>query len=94
MQIQVKADDGTLVNIEVPLNLPSEERAEELRELYTKHVKHNEGHWKGPCWAVVPTELADDVAEAMNFMGSIVDARNEFVGSVLLSSRGYSAHGF
>lgn len=82
------------ITIIVPSNTPSNDRAEVLREMYNKHVKHNDGHWKGPCWAVVPTEIADDVAEAMNFMGSIVDARNEFVGSVLLSSRGYWAHGF
>lgn len=82
------------VTIIVPRNTPNNDRAEVLRELYTKHVKHNTEHWKGPCWAVVPTEIADDVAEAMNFMGSVVDARNEFVGSVLLSSQGYWVHGF
>lgn len=82
------------VTIIVPSNIPSNDRAEVLRELYSKHVKHNTGNWKGPCWALVPEEVADDVADAMNFMGSIVDDRNAIPGQVLLSSKGYWAHGF
>jgi hypothetical protein len=52
--------------------------------------------WKGPCYANVPATIADDVAEAMDFMGAIVDSRETCTDgvTVALFSRGYRAHGF
>ena len=71
-----------------------DERADRLRALYTEHVTHPDGHWKGSARAVVPKEIADEVQKAMNFMGSLVDSRQEVEGWVLLTSLGYWAHGF
>jgi hypothetical protein len=104
--VQATATDGTVIDLvipaDVPLNPTAEElaalneRAEYLRGLYTKHVEHPDGHWKGQATAYVPEELADDVAEAMDFVGSIVDERHPRNpdGHVTLYSRGYWAHGF
>ena len=84
------------VTISVLNNTPSQERAEYLRGLYTKWVKHPGGHWKGPATATVPDDLLGDVGEAMDFMGSIVDDYHEDVrpGYGTLVSDGYWAHGF
>lgn len=82
------------VTITVPTDLPTADRAEYLRALWTTHVKCGE-HWKGPCYANVPEAIADDVAEAMEFMGAIVDSRDPITtGGVALFSKGYWAHGF
>ena len=93
--VKVKAEDGTEVEIGVPVGpLPSDERADELRALYREHVKHPHGR-HGPAWALVPTKIADDVAEAMDFIGDIVDEREDWpAGQTFLRSDGYSAHGF
>ncbi len=78
----------------------TDKQADRLRSLYNEHVKPTgrgalAGHWKGPCRAVVPAELADEVAVAMNFMGSLVDSTRVLrSGRVELRSRGYWAHGF
>ena len=97
--VKVKAEDGTEIEICVPVrSLPSDERAEELRALYREHVEHPDGHWKGRATAVVPVEVVDDVVEAMDFMGSIVDQRYECDSAdgrkAILISNGYWAHGF
>ena len=95
-KITAHADDGTCVEIVVPTNIPSNDRAEVLRALYREHVKPDQqGEWKGPCRALVPAMIADDVADAMDFFGSIVDARQGRAGAMVeLFSRGYWAHGF
>jgi len=84
-----------------PVLIPEEKRGEVLRRLYSEHVKplpfgpKKETHWKGPCAAEVPAMIADDVAEAMAFMGSIVDSQRDLPsGHVRLYSEGYWAHGF
>ena len=71
----VLAEDGTPVEIRVPDSLPDEARAEQLCAAYRDHIRHETDDWKGPAWAVVPRALEDDMAEAMEFMGSIVDIR-------------------
>jgi len=74
----------------------TDEKAEKLCKLYSQHVRHPDGHWKGFAEAEVPFDIADDVAEAMGYHGSIVDFRavNEAAGTVILTSQGYWAHGF
>lgn len=89
------------ITLVVPASVPSADRAEILRRLYSEHVRplpfgpKKETHWKGPCAAEVPAAIADDVSEAMTFMGSIVDDRRELPGGLVrLYSEGYWAHGF
>lgn len=68
-----------------------EERLKECQALY------GSGAQLGPCYANVPADIADDVAEAMDFMGAIVDDRRPITdgsGRIALFSRGYRAHGF
>ena len=69
---------------------------EYLRELAQKHVKPIEkgGHWKGPCYALVDPSIADDVSEAMDFIGALVLDEQEKDGKALLLSNGYWANGF
>lgn len=92
------ATDGTPVRVIMPdpSTIPTQDRADVLRDLYRTHVKSLDasGHWKGPCEARVPHAIADDVADAMDFMGSIVDTRMTFADCVWLYSEGYWAHGF
>lgn len=85
----------------VPAIVPAPDRSAILQQLYKEHVRplpfgpKKETHWKGPCAAEVPVAIADDVAEAMDFMGSIVDDRRDLPGgNVRLYSEGYWAHGF
>ena len=94
--VKMIAEDGTEIAVKVPFNLPTEERAEQLRALYKAHVRHpGDGHWKGECHAVVQNSLAADVEEAMSFIGSIVDEKVVMKnGKTLLYSKGYWAHGF
>lgn len=75
VMVALTAEDGTFVSVGMPSQIPSPERADVLRALYKAHVKHPGGHWKGVAVAAVPAALADDVADAMDFMGSIVDFR-------------------
>jgi hypothetical protein len=85
------------VEVTFPVNLPSDDRCDYLQTLWSTHVKFAGQDWKGPCYANVPGEIADDVAEAMEFMGAIVDTRNPITdgsGQVALFSKGYRAHGF
>jgi hypothetical protein len=94
-KIEVTATDGTKVSVVVPTNLPSNDRAEILRKLYSDYVRelNPELGWKGPCQAIVPADMASLVAEAMNFMGSVVDKRETLPsGYVKLNSRGYYHH--
>ncbi len=70
------------------------EQANKLRSLYNEYVKHPEGHWKGKAFAIVPKEIASQVADAMDFMGSLVDCETPIGDQVLLKSAGYWAHGF
>lgn len=97
VEVVVAATDGTTVTLMVPASLPSDDRANYLRALYTEYVRPDGGDsWKGPCHAHVPSALADNVAEAMDFMGSIVDTRSlaKNLDIVVLRSKGYHAHGF
>ena len=98
------------VEVTFPLDIPTHERAEYLRSLWTQHVQYGQQNvaamaakgiaytpdWKGPCYANVPKAIADDVAEAMDFMGALVDDRTPCSDgeTVALFSRGYRAHGF
>ena len=89
------------ITLVVPSEVPADDRAEVMRRLYKEHVKplpfgpKRELHWKGPCAAEVPAAIASDVADAMNFMGSIVDDRRDLPGGIVrLYSDGYWAHGF
>ena len=72
--VTMKAEDGTLHKVTVPTHVPTNERADYLRSLVSKHMV-SPGHWKGPAAAVVPAELADDMAEAMEFIGALIDFR-------------------
>lgn len=85
----------------VPAIVPGPDRSTLLQQLYKEHVRplpfgpKREVHWKGPCAAEVSATIADDVAQAMDFMGSIVDDRRDLPGGrVRLYSEGYWAHGF
>lgn len=92
---QAKTTDGETVTLSAPAELPTEERAEYLRDLWNQYVEQLEGHWKGAVRAEVPVCLADDVAEAMGFMGAHVDARaDRSTYRVQLFSKGYWAHGY
>lgn len=85
------------VTLVVPADVPSNARCDVLVALYSEHVKPLTagGHWKGPCFAEVASDIAADVAEAMLHMGSIVDDRQELAGGLVrLYSEGYWAHGF
>src|SRR3990172_6615812 len=96
-KVTVKCDDGSLVDLVVPTDLPTEERAEELRTAYSKYVSTVEAGacWKAACHALVPEAEAATVAEAMSFMGSEVDERTELPGGLVhLFSKGYWAHGY
>lgn len=76
---------------------PTAKRGEQLQALYKEHVKslEEDGHWKGRCYADVPAELVDDVREAMDYMGSLVDNEQPLAGGgTRLHSEGYWAHGF
>lgn len=76
---------------------PTQKRAEQLRVLYNEHVTALKPEFgqKGPVEAVVPAALVDDVREAMDFMGSLVDNEEDVAGGkVRLYSEGYYAHGF
>lgn len=91
------ATDGTEITIVVPDVEPiSDARADELRELFRRHSLEIDGHWKGALEAWVPTDRADDVAEAFEFMGALIDERRTTAGGRItyLFSKGYWAHGF
>ena len=75
--------------------MATNERAEELRALVKEHmVNLDEGlGWKGPVEAVVPRDIAPDVAEAMDFVGAIVDTQTVAGDNkVRLYSQGYYVH--
>lgn len=95
--VRGKTSEGLdiIAPIIIPTDVPPPDRAEYLHELYKKWVTHPDGHWKGPAIATVPAHLANDVAEAMDFMGSVVDRRTPMDGGRYeLYSDGYWAHGF
>ncbi len=79
--VSVQSEDGETIKLVVPTNLPSNARAEQLRAIYNEHVRHLDD-WKGRAVACVPAEIADDVCEAMNFMGSLVDVKRVCVDNV------------
>lgn len=71
----------------------AQKRANKLRSLYSEYVKHPDGNWKLRAEALVPAEIAGEVAEAMDFIGSRVDERRDLGnGLVFLRSDGYYAH--
>lgn len=90
-------------------NVNTGERAAYLEGLWSTHVNFVEENaakkqgvpwtldWKGPCYAIVPADLARDMTEAMDFRGALVDERRvvpDGSGRVALISHGYRAHGF
>lgn len=88
---------GIQITITGTANTTTDERAEYLRKLYKEHVHPVKpgDHWKAACTAIVPSELAADVREAMDFHGSLVDDTKPLAnGMTLLYSLGYWAHGF
>lgn len=79
------------------LNRRSNEWYEYLHKLAQDHMQTVEpgGHWKGPTFAIVDENIADDMAEAMDFVGALVDGESKVEGGkVRLYSEGYWAHGF
>ncbi|MAH47723.1 hypothetical protein CMI37_18020 [Candidatus Pacearchaeota archaeon] len=88
----------TVVNNLLQSSAKREDRTahqERMKSLYDQHIEHPDDHWKGRAVAKVAPEIAGEVEEAMNYMGSIVDSRRELKnGLVKLYSRGYWAHRF
>ena len=77
------------------LQKQARKRAATLRALYREHVEHPHGdkNWQRGAEALVPAEIADDVAEAMGFVGSAVaERRDRSNGLVFLRSSGLRAH--
>ena len=94
--VQATTTEGQTMDLTIPASLPSNERADYLRGLWDAHVAELDDHWKGRVQAVVTNDLADDVAEAMEFMGALVDKREAMGGGrkTWIFSQGYWAHGF
>lgn len=92
--LNMTATDGTPVHVVVPTDLPTNEQADLLRDLYKQHVK--QGGSDGRCYAQVRPDIADLVAAAMEFMGAHIDDRivNAQTGTVSLFSKGPKAHGY
>lgn len=67
---------------------------DKLVKLYAAYVKHPDGHWKGRAECIVPIDIVDDVAEAMDYHGSVVDFRRTTSSgqAVVLISKGYWHH--
>ncbi len=79
----------------IPTSIPTADRADYLRALFDAYGRQLDGHWKGRIEATVHVDLATDMADAMDFMGAIVDRKRTLTsGMVRISSRGYWAHGF
>lgn len=96
MLYAMKVDRNDPVNGFPVAPMPTQERAELLRKAYNQYVTHPDGHWKGRAQARLhDKETAALVAEAMDFMGSIVDEITLLPsGAINLYSDGYWAHGF
>jgi hypothetical protein len=93
--LEVAATDGTKFTVAVPNSLPTEDRAKRLRWLFSKYAHLLDSDWRGRVEAIVTADMADDMADAMNFMGAKVDSRTALSnGAVKLTSRGYWAHGY
>ena len=101
--VTVVATDGTPITLAVPTTIPTEERAEYLRALFGGKVAEclmyfpgaERGEWRGPVYAVCPSTLVEDVKEALEFMGALVDRVLSLPdGRVTVMSDGYWAHGF
>ncbi len=77
--VTMKATDGSEVKITIPTEVPSNERADYLLALYNEyvHAVGVTGHWKDEALGICLPELAADVAEAMDFMGALVDLRSD-----------------
>jgi len=82
-------------------NLPTETRAQELRNLFSERIEPQNDNlrtpWKGRVLIVVeptePREMVEMCKEAMDFMGAIVDQVKSLPdGSVKLFSKGYYHH--
>lgn len=81
-------------------SLPSDSRASELRRIFSEYAEFIDQSlntpWKGRVVAVVDRfddESVEDVEEAMDFIGAIVDEKEEQPdGSVKLFSKGYYHH--
>ena len=91
----VTTTEGDAVTLTVPTHLPDTDRCEHLRRVYESKVTHPDGHWKGQAVAVCSRKDLDDVVDAMDFHGSLVDNIVELEGGLLrVVSAGYWAHGF
>ena len=92
--------EATTEEIREKFSLPSVDRATELRNIFSEYAQFLDGDlntpWKGRVIAVVDRfddESVEDVEEAMNFIGAIVDEKEEQPdGSVKLFSNGYYHH--
>lgn len=100
-KVVVVATDGTPITLEVPVYLPSKERARYLREVFDGKVDGIEvdfpdGHWKGRVHVVCARRsLVEDAKEALEFMGALVDEVTVWPGGRwFVTSEGYWAHGF
>jgi hypothetical protein len=96
-QTKTIAIEGCPVKLVVPTSIPSDKRFEYLEGLWREHVRLMDGDdWKGRVNAVVPSNLANDMAEAMENNGALIDKRVNFLMGHMtyLYSNGYRAHGF
>ena len=84
------------IKIIVKSNFPGPTgNAEYLRSLWAKHVKFLDDHWKGRVYALVDESISDDVAEAMDFNGALIEfTEDREGGKVYIFSEGYWANGF
>ncbi len=72
--VKATTTDGSTIDLVIPQDIPDADRAEWLRELVDLFQTPTQGHWKGACYALVPNSVVTDMSEAMEFVGSIVDA--------------------
>jgi hypothetical protein len=90
--VKALTTDGNEIDLVVPEDIPDEERAEWLRELVGLFHTPTQGHWKGVAYAVVPDSVAFDMADAMNFIGSLVDGTYEGPRRVNVAAEGEEAN--
>lgn len=92
--------EATKEEIREKFSLPSDSRATKLRSIFSEYAQFLDDDlytpWKGPVVAIVDRsddESVEDVEEAMDFIGAIVDEKEEMPdGSVKLFSKGYYHH--
>lgn len=90
--VKALTTDGDEIDLVVPDDLPDEDRSEWLRELVEIFHTPTQGHWKGVAYALVPDSVATDMTDAMDFVGSIVDASFEGPRRVNVAVEGETAN--